>query len=63
MPPDIKETELGSSNQEVSLSAAGNTRIVLVLCYTWKCVLPAISGGVDISEVRGYHLLLQMSSQ
>ena len=28
--PDSKETELGSSNQEVSPSAGKNTRVVLV---------------------------------
>ena len=36
--------------------------IVLVPCHTWKCVPTAISGGVDISEVAGCHLLQQMSS-
>ena len=40
--PDSKEMELGSSNQETSPSAGKNT---------------AISGGVDISEVPGCHLL------
>ena len=29
----------------------------------WKCFPTAISGGVDISEVRRCHLLWQMSSQ
>ena len=29
---DIKETELGSSNQEASPSAGKNTRVVLVPC-------------------------------
>ena len=64
MPPDSNMTELGSSNQEASPSADKNTRIVLVPRQAWKCVLTAISGGVDISEVPGCHLLLQqMSSQ
>ena len=54
---DSKQTELGSSHQEASPSAGKNTRIVLVPCHTWKCVPTAISGGVDISEVPGYHLL------
>ena len=53
MLPDSKETELGSSNQEASPSAGKNTRIVLVPCHTWKCMLTAIFGGVDISEVPG----------
>ena len=57
VPCDSKETELGSSDQEASPSAGKNTRIVLVPCHTWKCVPTAISGGVDISEVPGGHLL------
>ena len=63
VPPDSKETELGSSNQEGSPSAGKNTWIVLVPCHAWKCVPTAISGGADISEVPGCHLLQQMSSQ
>ena len=47
--PDSKETEHGITNQEASPSAGKNTRVVLVPCYTWKCVLKAISSGVDIS--------------
>ena len=31
-------------------------------CCIWKCVPIAISGGVDISEVPGCHLLQQISS-
>ena len=34
VPPDSKETELGSTNQEASPSAGKNTKIVLVLCRT-----------------------------
>ena len=63
VPPDSKETELGSSQQEVSPSAAKNNEIILVLCRSWKCVPTAISSDVDISEVPGCHLLRQMSSQ
>ena len=64
MPPDSQKTELGSSNQEASPSARKNTGIVaLVLCHGWNCVPTAISGVVDISEVPGYHLLQEMSSQ
>ena len=59
MPPDSKETKLGISNQEDSPSAGKNTRVVLVPC----CIPTAVSGGVDISEVPGCHLLRQMSSQ
>ena len=59
----VLQLELGSSDQEASSSAGKNTGIVLVPCRTWKCVPTAISGGVDISEVPGCHLLRQMSSQ
>ena len=52
-----------SSKHETSPSAGKNTGIILVPCYTWKCVLTAISGGVVISEVPGCHLLQQISSQ
>ena len=48
--PDSKETEFG--NQEASPSAGKNTGVVLV-----PCVPTATSGGVDISEVPGCHLL------
>ena len=61
--PDSRETELGSSNQQASLSAGKNTGIVLVPCRAWKCLPTPISGGVDISKVSGCHLLRQMSSQ
>ena len=60
---DSKKAELGSSDQEASLSPGKNAGIVLVLCLAWKCVPTAISRGVDISEVPGCHLLRQMSSQ
>ena len=63
VPPVSKETKLGSSDQEASPSAGKNTNIVLVPCRIWKCVPTATSGGVDISEVPGCHLLQQMSSQ
>ena len=47
MPPDSKETELGSRDQEASPSVGKNTWVGLV----------QMSGGVDISEVPGCHLL------
>ena len=50
-------------NQEVFTSAGKNTEIVLVSCPTWKRTSVAVSGGMDISEVPGCHLLQQMSSQ
>ena len=63
MLPNNKESELGRSNQEASLSASKNTGIVLMPCCAWQCLPTAISGGVDISEISGCHLLRQMSSQ
>ena len=57
VPPDSKETKLRSNNQEASLSAGKNIRVVLVPCCTWKCVTTAISGGVGIPDVPGCHLL------
>ena len=57
MPPDSKESKLGSYDQETSLSAGKNTGIVLVSCCAWKCVPTAISSSVEISEVPWYHLL------
>ena len=58
---DSKERELGSSDQEASLSAGKNTGIVLVPCCLWKCVPTSISSGVDISNVPGCHLLQQIN--
>ena len=51
VPPDSKETEPGSSDQEASPSAGKITGVVLVPCRAWKCVPTAISAGVDFSEV------------
>ena len=47
----------GSCDQEASPSAGKKTRVVLLACLAWKCVPTIISGGVDISKVRGCHLL------
>ena len=55
--PNSKKIVLGSSDQKASLLADKNTRVVLVLCLIWKCILTAISGGVDISKVPEHHLL------
>ena len=57
MLPDSKEIKLGSSNQEVSLSAGKNTDVVLVPCHTWNRDPRAISSSVDIFEVTECHLL------
>ena len=57
VPPDSKEIELWSSDQDASPSAGKNTGIVLVPSRLWKCVSLAVSGGVDIPEVPGCHLL------
>ena len=51
MPPDSKEIQLGSSDQEASPTAGKNTGVVLVPCCACKCIPTAISGGVDISKV------------
>ena len=58
MLPDSKETELGSSDQEASQLAGKNTKVVLEPCSRIE-VRPysSTSGGVDISEVPGCHLL------
>ena len=61
MPPNSKETKLGSSNQEASPSVGKNTGVVLVPCCAWKC--KSIFDGLNISEVPGCHLLQQVSSQ
>ena len=50
VPPDSKEIELGSSDQEASPSARKNIEVVLVPFCVWKCVPAANAGGVDISE-------------
>ena len=61
VPPDIKETKFGSTDQELSPSAGKNTR--KVPCRTWKCVSADNCGGVDISEIPGCNLLQQRKSQ
>ena len=63
VPPDSKDTELGSSSQDASLSAGKNTRVVLVPFSCMENVPTAISGGMNIFEVTACHLLPQMSSQ
>ena len=63
MLPKRKDTKFGSSNQESSLSAGKNTRVVLGAYHTWKCVPTAFFGGVNVSEVHGCYLLQQMNSQ
>ena len=57
VPPESKETKLGSSDQEASPSAGKNTKIVLMPYCVSKCVPTAISSGVDISKVPRCHLL------
>ena len=53
VPPDSKQTEIRSSDQEASPSAVKNTRVVLVPYCRWKCVPTAISDGVDILRSLG----------
>ena len=57
----MKESKFGSSKQEACPSAGKNTRVVLAACLSWKCIVTTISGGFDITEVPGCHLLQQMS--
>ena len=54
---DSKETELGSNDQETSPSAGKKSGVVLVLRLRMETRLAATSGGVDISDVPGCHLL------
>ena len=61
--PDIKDTQLRSSDQESFPSAAKNTWVILVPLCKWKCVPTTISDAVDISEVPECNLLIQMSSE
>ena len=63
VPPDSKEIKLGNNDQEASPSSGKNTGVVLVPCRACKYVHTALSGGVDIFEVYGCHLLRQMSYQ
>ena len=63
VPPDSKETKVGSSDQEAFPLVGKNAGIVLVSCHAWKCDPTAISGGVDISKVPECHLLRQISFQ
>ena len=49
---ESKETKLGSSDQVAFSSAGKDTTIVLVLCCLWKCVLTAISDGVNKPELK-----------
>ena len=60
VPPGSNETEFGSSDQEASPSPNETTRVVLVPYHAWNCVPTTISGGLDISEVLGCHLLRQV---
>ena len=62
VPSDITESELGSSDQEASPSVGKNAMLVLMPCFTRKCVPTANLGDVDLSEVPDSHLLRQMSS-
>ena len=57
MTPDSKETKFGSSKQEVSHQQVKILGQFYCHVPALKCIPTAISGGVDISEVPGYHLL------
>ena len=52
--PHVSEgIELGTSKPKASPAAGKNNRVVLVPCYSWKCIPTAISSGVNISEIPG----------
>ena len=55
--PSDKETDLGISNQEASLSEAENARVVLQPCHSRKCGPIATSSDVDLSKLLWCHLL------
>ena len=57
VPPDSKESKLGSSDQETSSLVCKNTGVVLMPCHPWKSAHTAISSLADIFEVPMYHLL------
>ena len=51
--PDIKETQLGSSDQKGSPSVGKNTTANLGPCCTWKSDPISISGDMDVPESLG----------
>ena len=57
LPPESKESKLGSSNQQAFPSAGQNSGVLLAPCCGWKCVPTTNSIAVDISEAPGCHLL------
>ena len=61
--PDCKGTGLGIGEQETYLSADKNTRVVLESYHLWKGIPAIISGGVDIHEPPGFHLLQKICFQ
>ena len=63
LPPDSKETGVGSRDQEAFSLAAEFTGVVLMPCHAQKHVSTTTSGNVYISKVPRSHLLQQISSQ
>ena len=51
VPPDSKESELGSSDQKSSSSIVKNTGVVLLTYHALKCVPTATSGDVVVLKV------------
>lgn len=51
----VRKPNLG--NQDTSLSEDKNTKTLLEPCRVWKLFPAAVSSGVNISDVPGYHLL------
>ena len=61
MNPNSEETEQGSSANRLLLEqekVPGQ-----FYCHAWKCVPTAVSGGVDVFEVSGCHLLQEVIYQ
>lgn len=59
-PPDIKNPNFEIATKRL-LHQLIKTLVVLLLCCVCKCVLTAISSGLDIPEIPGCHLLQQIS--
>ena len=60
MLPDIKETKLGSRDQEASPSAGKNTGVILVPCCAWKCAPTVIPVKTDQFSVRVTKITLRI---
>ena len=62
VPPDSKETELRSSDQEASPSAGKNTGIVLVPCHGYIIRVSMVIVAKWFWKLSNFHLLLKQKS-